>query len=234
MGNDSSHNVSLLAWLTQWHVLGALALVAVAGCTSIPWVPTPWQEQERTSIITPRMRIAAIQEMGARAGDADAEGRQRMTEQLATQIQTEPDPLVRQAIQESIGQMSTPLASHVLIAGLHDDDLDVRLTCCHLLGQQGDPSVISALSVALETDNALDVKLAAIDALGQIQSPQSVAALAKAVNDRDPALQYAGVEALKSVSGQDLGNEVAIWREYAASEQPKISLAKRSSGWSPF
>lgn len=210
-------------------VLCTLAISALVGCASMPW-----QETERTSIITPRMRISAIQEIGARAGDADAEEQQSMTEQLATQIQTEPDPLVRQAIQEAISQLNTPLSQDVLVAGLQDDDLDVRLTCCKALGQRSDPHVISALRVALETDESLDVQLAAIDALGQIKSPQSVAALAKAVNDRDPALQYAGVQALKSVSGQDLGNDVSAWRQYAASEQPEISLAERPTGWSPF
>ncbi len=210
--------------------LGALTLVTlVGGCATMPW-----QHKERTSIITPRMRMAAIEEIGHRAADADADEQQRMTEQLATQIQTEPDPLVRRAIQGSIGQMSAPLATAVLIAGLQDEDLDVRLTCCEALGNRLDPSVISALGVALETDKELDIKLAAVDALGRIKSPQSVAALAKAVNDRDPALQYAGVQALKSVSGQDFGNDVSAWRQYAAGEQPEISLAEKPSGWSPF
>ena len=213
----------------QWFSLGALVLVAMSGCASMPWHP-----KERTSIITPAMRMSAITEIGLRAADADAAEQQRVTEQLATQIQTEPDPLVRRAIQASIGKMSTSLASDVLIAGLQDEDLDVRLTCCESLGEHPDPRVISALQIALETDKELDVKLAAVDALGKIHSPQSVAALAKAVNDRDPALQYAGVQALKSVSGQDLGNDVTAWRQYAASEQPAISVAQRPGGWSPF
>lgn len=191
-------------------------------------------DKERTSIVTPRMRMSAIEEMGVRGREADAAEQQTVSEQLATQIQTEPDPLVRQSIQQAIGQLETQLAQDVLIAGLQDDDLDVRLTCCYALSQRSDPSVISALRNALETDPELDVRLAAIDALGQIKSPLSVTALSQAVNDRDPALQYAGVQALKSVSGQDLGNDVTAWREYAASAQPEISVADRSSGWSPF
>ena len=210
-------------------VLSAIALVTFVGCASLPW-----QEQERTSIITPRMRIATIQEIGSRADDADADEQQRLTEQLATQIQTEPDPLVRQAIQEVMGRFSTPLARDAQIAGLQDDDLDVRLTCCQGLAGRGDVSAISALRIALETDESLDVKLAAIDALGQIKSPQSVSALAIAVNDRDPALQYAGVQALKAVSGQDLGNDVVAWRQYASGAQPQISVAERPRSWSPF
>lgn len=222
---------SLYHRLTLRLFLAAVTGVATIGCASMN---LPWKDRERTSIITPKMRISAIQEIGARAADADAEEQQSLTEQLATQIQTEPDPVVRRAIQESISQLPTELAQNVLIAGLQDDDLDVRLTCCQALGQKSDPSVISALRVALETDSELDVQLAAIDALGRIKSPQSVAALANAVNDRDPALQYAGVQALKSVSGKDLGNDVTAWREYAASEQPEISLAERPTGWAPF
>ena len=223
------NNRSLQHWLAPWIVCVVVTVAALVGCATLPW-----QDNERTSIITPRMRIASINEIGLRAADADAAEQQQLTEQLATQIQTEPDPLVRRAIQESISKLSTPLARDVLIAGLNDDDLDVRLTCCRALGQRSDPSVISVLATALATEDQLDVRLAAIDALGQIKSPQSVAALGKAVNDRDPALQYAGVQALKSVSGKDLGNDVEAWREYAASEQPEISLADRSKGWSPF
>lgn len=213
----------------QWLFFGAVALASLIGCASLPWMET-----ERTSIVTPRMRMSAIEELGIRGREAEATEQQQISQQLATQIQTEPDPLVRRAIQEAIGQLETPLAQDVLIAGLQDSDLDVRLACCHALGSRNDPRVISALGTALEIDQELDVRLAAIDALGQIKSTQSVAALAKAVNDRDPALQYAGVQALKAVSGKDLGNDVVAWREYAASEQPEISLAKRSSGWSPF
>lgn len=225
MANESSQTIR-----TSQLLLGALMTFTLVGCSSLPFQ----HQRESTSIITPGMRMAAIQEIGARAADADAEEQQRLTEQLATQIQTEPDPLVRQAIQRSVAQLPTPLAQSVLIAGLQDESLDVRLACCYGLGQRTDPSVISALRVALETDEALDVKLSAIDALGQIKSPQSVSALALAVNDRDPAMQYAGVQALKSISGKDLGNDVAAWRQYAAGEQPEISLAARPTGWSPF
>jgi HEAT repeat protein len=126
------------------------------------------------------------------------------------------------------------LAKQVLIAGLQDENLDVRLACCHALGQRADADTVTVLRGTLENDAALDVQLAVVDALGKIKSPESVAALAVAVNDRDPALQYAAVQSLKSISGKQLGNEVAAWRAYAASPNPEISVADRSSGWSPF
>ena len=84
----------------------------------------------------------------------------------------------------------------------------------------------------------LDVRLAAIDALGKIPSAETVAALGIALQDRDPAVQFAGVQALKAASGEDFGNDVASWQQYVAGETPKteseISVADRVKQWAPF
>ncbi len=208
-------------------------LIAAAGCASLPF-----QEKERTSIITPGMRIAAIREAGARARDTDAAEQARSVDELVLQIRTESDPLVRRAIQESMAEYQTPLARDVLIAGLNDDDLDVQLTCCRKLGMRAEPVAVAALRGVLETSEELDLKLAATDALGQINTPESIEALSLAVKDRDPALQYAGVEALKSLSGQDLGNDVKAWQQFTEQGQsvaaPKASLADKARQFSPF
>ncbi len=211
----------------------AVVLCASAGCTSMPF-----QDYERTSIITPGMRIAAIREAGARARDADSTEQARSVDELVVQIRTERDPLVRKAIQEAVAEFQTPLARDVLIAGLKDDDLDVRVTCCRKLGARAEPESVSALKELLEGDEKLDVKLAAADALGKINTPESVAALSLAVKDRDPALQYAGVEALKGLTGQDFGNDVKAWQEFTEQGQPmiqpKASMADKVRKYSPF
>src|SRR5262245_57273314 len=89
----------------------ALAMLALPGCAL--W---PWAQKERTSIITPPMRAATVREIGARARDADQAKQQEMCEQLAGQIRTEPDPIVRRAIQESAGKFNVPLAETMLLA----------------------------------------------------------------------------------------------------------------------
>ena len=65
--------------------------------------------------------------------------------------------------------------------------------------------IVAQLQRILEQDQDADVRFAAIDALGQIQTADSVRALASALHDHDPAMQYAGVQALKQASGQNLG-----------------------------
>ncbi|TWU22589.1 HEAT repeat domain-containing protein [Bythopirellula polymerisocia] len=205
-----------------------------SGCSTT----LPWQKKEYTSIITPAMRVSAIRESASRATTVDSMEQTRLVEELAMQIRTEGDPLVRAAIQESLGDMEVPLARDVLIAGLNDDDLNVRLVCCQKLGNRGEPENVPILRGILEGGEVLDVKLAATDALGQIRSTESVKCLAIALKDRDPALQYAGVEALKQLSGQDFGNDVAAWQQYAEAgqltEKRELSVADRVIQMSPF
>ena len=211
----------------------ALAVSTFAGCSSMPFM-----EKERTSIITPGMRMAAVREIGPRADNADFAEQQRLCEQLALHIQTEPDPLVRQEIQNTVAKFSTPLAQKMLLAGLNDEDLDVRLTCCNRLGERGDSEAVGPLRKILETDEQLDARLAAIDALGNINSTETVAALAVALDDRDPAIQYAGVQALKASTGEDFGNDVRSWQMYVQGEtppaKPPVSIADRAKALSPF
>lgn len=158
--------------------------------------------------------------MGPRSRKADAAEQEKICQQLATQIQTEPDPLVRQAIQQTIAGFDTPLASAVLLAGLNDDHREVRLTCCRKLGERRSVEAIEQLGEVVTQDDDVDVRLAAVDALGQIGTPMAVLALDRALDDRNPAMQFAGVEAMRLASGQDLGPEVAAWRQYAASLRP--------------
>jgi hypothetical protein len=192
-------------------ILAACAACGLTGCAL--W---PWASKDRTNIITPAMRAASIREFAPRGRDASPEEQQRICTQLAQQIQTEPDPIVRKVIQETIGEFHSPLADAVILAGLNDEDRDVRLACCRLLGERGRAESVEGLSRLVKADADVDVRMAAVDALGAIKSPAAVNALAVALKDRDPAMQMAGVMAMKSVSGKDLGNDVQAWRQYAA------------------
>jgi hypothetical protein len=65
-----------------------------------------------------------------------------------------------------------------------------------------------------------------------MKTKQSVAGLAAALKDRDPAMQYAGVEAMKQVADEDLGNDVQAWRQYAddvIGSSPAASVAAQPS-----
>jgi hypothetical protein len=205
--------------------VAALLVTGGTGCQLWPWGVT----KDRTTIITPGMRVASIREIGPRMQDAESEAQTKACEQLAMQIRTEPDPIVRRAIQETVAEFQTPIASAMLLAGLNDEDRDVKVACARLLGKRKEPKAVEPLSKLVATDSDLDVRLAAVDALGAMETKESIAGLAAALKDRDPAMQYAGVEAMKKVSpDQELGNDVQAWRSYADSvvgPAPAASIA---------
>ena len=185
------------------------------------------------------MRIDAIREFSSRSTGTDAEDQRKITNQLARQIQIEPDPLVREIIIETIANFRTPLAQQVLQAGLHDEESAVRIASCHGLGLQEDPAAVINLEKTLRGENDQDVRLAAAEALGSIKTPDSIQALSIALEDRDPALQFVAVESLKSISGQDFGGDVRAWQQYANGEAPAIqerpvSLAEKIRKVTPF
>src|SRR4029079_4470523 len=90
----------------------ALALAALCGCQTYErYRPTfwPFPEHKLTSYHTPAMRVDAVKEYALRSKGVDSPEQRQITDQLARQIQVEPDPLVRQAIVQAIGTYRTPM-----------------------------------------------------------------------------------------------------------------------------
>lgn len=229
------HAVARMNWLF------ALLVCALAGCQTYErYRPTfwPFPDRELTTYNTPKMRVDAVEQFAMRSTGMDTPQQRDITDQLARQIQVEPDPLVREAIVKTIAEFETPLAGQVLEAGLNDDHEAVRVACCRALGKKANPASVASLGGALRADKDADVKMAAAEALGKIKSPEAVKALAVALDDRDPAMQYVGVEALKSITGKDYGPDVQAWRQVAAGgpppAEPAPSMAERIKRASPF
>jgi hypothetical protein len=217
----------------------AVCVVALSGCQSLSWPEFwPFPERERTTYITPAMRAQAIGEFKMRSTGVDTPEQREITDQLARQIQVEPDPLVRQAVVRAIAEFHTPMSRQVLEAGLADQDEMVRVACCEMLAYRAEVETVPSLANALRNDTDMDVRLAAANALGAIKSPEAIQALTVALDDRDPAMQFAGVQSMKSITGKDYGPDVQTWRQVAAGQTPPApatpSVAERLRKASPF
>jgi hypothetical protein len=232
--------MSIHRFRTPQSLLVVCALVTLSGCHSfLGYRGWPFPERERTSFHTPAMRIDTIRQFAGRADGTDSAEQRELTDQLARQIQIEPDPLVRTAIIGAAAEFRTPLGQQILEAGLNDADQAVRVACCQALGRRAETRSVASLSRALGDDKEIDVRLAAAEALGAMNSPESMAALVIALDDRDPALQYVGVQSMKSITGQDYGGDVAKWRQVATGGAPPAapetpSIAERIRRASPF
>jgi hypothetical protein len=209
-----------------------VACAALAGCTSfIGYRGWPYPERDRTSFHTPSMRIDTIEQFASRADGTDSQEQRDYTDQLARQIQIEPDPLVRQAIIRATGEFRTALAYQIVEAGLRDESMQVRIASCESLGKRAEARSVASLGRAVREDEEQDVRLAAVEALGKIKDPSAVAAVSAALEDRDPAMQFVGVQSMKSITGKDYGPSVETWRQVAAGqtvpEPPAPSIAER-------
>lgn len=212
--------------------LAACALFTLSGCSSIiGYRGWPLPEHDHTSFHTPTMRLDAIKQFASRADGTDSSEQREYVNQLARQIQIEPDPLVRESIIRATSEFRTTLAYQILEAGLKDESPQVRIASCESLGARAEARSVASLAAVLRDDEDKDVRLEAVEALGKIKDPTAVAALAVALDDRDPAMQFVGVQSLKSITGKDYGGDVAVWRQVAAGqtppEPPAPSIAER-------
>ena len=131
-----------------------------------------------------------------------------------------------------MGEYPSPPGDGILRAAVGDSDNDVRTAACEAWGKRNTSEAPLALAGVLNGDIDQDVRLAAARALGETHEQAAIAALANALEDKSVAMQWRAVLSLKQITGQDLGNNVNKWREYAKNNkltpyQPPTSLAER-------
>jgi HEAT repeat protein len=169
---------------------------------------------EVPGVVSPAERMATLRKMGREAASAGPAARERISVELAAAFQVEADPLVRMEIVRAVSEVSTPAAASALAKALADPDPDVRVAACRAWGERGGADAVTKLSETLKSDVDMDVRLAAVRALGETGEPVAVTALGEALEDRDPAMQYQAVDALREVTGEEFGDDVGRWRQY--------------------
>lgn len=182
----------------------------LVGCQSGP-MSRMFASKDNTSYRTPAVRSAEARAIALESQGADAATQQQMATDLARRLQAEADPLVRETLIESIATMQAPLATQTLQAGLGDVDEGVRQACCVQLGRLAVKEAVPTLRNVAAADESFDVRVAATTALGQVGTTEAVQSLVTALEDTDPAMQFAGVTAMKQATGRDLGGDVKAY-----------------------
>jgi len=229
------------------HVVALLCLVGVgaftgcAGGIADRWPSALSLGRAKPDAVGPHVqspgeRMEALRELaerGPRMQPAEAEA---VSRQLAAEIRSTEDSLVRAEILKTLARMPTVAAADVLVSGLEDPDSDVRVTACEAWGERGGPEAIRRLSEKVSSDTDIDVRLAAARALGETADPAAVAALGQALEDPNPAMQYRAVDSLRQVTGRDLGSNVNAWRAYVQGDPPSTLRDEESiaSRWLPW
>jgi len=211
----------LLNW--HWAFVLVIALAGTAGCTGLDVAFSRLRGQETTDVVpgvpSPAEKTATLAKIRERASWADPAEQEQLSTQLAAAFGEEPDPAIRAEIARAAAGYRTEAAAALLRTALGDPVADVRIAGCRALGQRpGDAEAVTLLSGVLAADMDTDVRMAAVAALGETGDRTAIPALGEALEDRDPAMQYRAVQALRQVSGEDLGNDVNQWRQYVRGE----------------
>jgi HEAT repeat protein len=214
----------------QLLVLCGLTALGMTGCDVMPtWIPFQGPISDSLpGVVAPAERMAGLDKLLEDAPKATPEQKQLISNQLANSIRDEKDPLIREKIIRVLGVYPSVSADAVLKAAMNDPDLSARVAACEAWGRHHDEQAVDLLAAAMSGDADSDVRLAAARALGETKSPAAVKPLGDALNDADPALQWRAVQALKRITGKDLGNDVNRWQQYVRGETPSPpTLAER-------
>jgi HEAT repeat protein len=215
-------------------MLCGLAAMAAGGCADFEfpsWVPFQGPASDQMAgVVPPRERIEKLKKLSDASTAATPAERAKISEQLAGDIRTEKDPLIRLEIIRTLGRYPGPAADAILKAALSDSEAHIRAVACEAWGKRSDTQAVALLSETLRGDVDGDVRLAAAQALGETKNPAAVAALGEALADTNPAMQYRAVLSLQQATGKNFGDSVERWQQYVKAErrdQPAPSLAER-------
>lgn len=213
--------------------VACLLVVPTTGCISkpnwtLPSLPTPnlasrFNPFQRFKQSRDPSSVDRLRGLAGQVADMDTQQQQNLVRDLAARFASERNPYVRSEILRVLGELKSTAATNVLRQALQDDAPDVRVAACEILGKQTRPEAIDLLAATLSTDQDLDVRLAATRALGGFEEPPATEALAVAVNDADPALQFRGVQSLRSSSRADVGNRLSVWRRFIQRREPEYT-----------
>jgi HEAT repeat protein len=198
-------------------------MLLLSGCAEMPaWIPFQGDRTDSIpGLVTPAQKMTQLKKLRLDAPESNPQQKRQVVDYLTNSIGTEPDALIRSEIVKTLGEYPIPSAEPVLKAALQDPDTDVRIAACDALGKRPTAESAELLIGMLKNDTEQDVRLAAARGLGQTKDQRAIAALGDLLADTDPAMQYRAVVSLKTITGQDFGNNVDRWQQYVKDGNPK-------------
>lgn len=164
----------------------------------------------------PNVRYIAYSKLASKDVFESDEQRREAVAVLIDRYQKGREPIASRAIIcRTLGELGVDDAREVLLKAVHHQEPVVRVEACRALGKVGRPADATVLAQAMAVDHVEDVRVAAIDGLADLKSsdPRIYKVLLDAMEHDDPAIRLASLDALRKITGKDLGTEPAPWRQ---------------------
>lgn len=208
----------------------ALALaIAAAGCGGfIGTTSTSFLGNIRDSD-DPNVRYLAYEKLASPGCYDDDTQKAEAARVLAEKLAAGTEPLASRAvICRTLGAIGRPEAAPALREAVADEDPLIRAEACRALGKVGSATDdCTLLARVMAADTQADCRVAAIEALGTLKAgdPRIRTLLVDGMEHADPAIRLASYEAIRSISGTDLGPEAKAWRSTLTATAPTAEPA---------
>lgn len=164
----------------------------------------------------PNARYLAYSKLGSKDVFDTDEQRGEAVTVLIDRYENGKEPLASRAmICRTLGELGDPRARDVLLKAVHHQDAVVKVEACRALGKVGRPEDATVLAQTMTLDNLEDARIAAIEGLSELKSqdPRIFKVLLDAMEHDDPAIRLGSLNALRKITGKDLGTEPGPWRK---------------------
>ena len=180
-----------------------------------PAVRRQWaaDEQHATTFFARSEKLNTLENQ---ASKMSTEEQSVASQQLNTLLRDEANPVLRSQAVRILAKIAHPNAEIGLNMAESDSDPDVRQQVCQARGEQRSRQALRALARILANDDDFDVRLSATRELGNYRDAEAFQALGAALSDSDPAMQHRAMASLARATGEDLGGDVAAWKEFLA------------------
>ena len=148
---------------------------------------------------------------------------------LSTQIKEEQVPVVRRELVRTLSHLHVVESETGLTTAMEDNDPDIRIVACKAWGARPSQTAKKSLLKAVRSDEDTDVQSAALRALGNFQGQDVFEELKRALESRQPAVQYAGIQGLRNLTGEDWGEDPETWLAGLEGKSPEVVHDGRES-----
>ena len=206
---------------TTW--LAVAALATAVGCTSGPdgfkfrgTTAASFLKQIDTEK-DPNIRYAAYDSLGSPRVYDDEAQKAKAAGVMVAKLQGRKEPTATRAvICRTLGNIRRPEAREAILAATNDEDALVRAEACRALGRVGRSEDATILARVMTIDVAGECRVAAIESLGELKSKDRriTEYLVTGMEHDDPAIRVASMNALRQITGKDLGVDALAWKKY--------------------
>lgn len=148
----------------------------------------------------------------------------------------DPDPSVRAACAQALGQHGSVDDANLLVVMLGDENPQVRWQAANGLRKIHNPAAIEPLAALTsdEDETNADVRQAAADALGQYADLSVFNALARALEDRNYAVIAAAHRSLVTLTGHDAGLDPRDWAAWSDQNAGNLFADQQVYTFAPY